>query len=81
MPEPDQRMTGLGFKPEVWDRDGQNCTDLLAAAYSYALIKVAYDAAVTSRPKDRLLVRQGLRVVLGSGPPDPDKAGNVVALR
>jgi hypothetical protein len=76
----DRHLTGLGFRLEVWSPDGRGFLELLAAAQSYQLIKLVFDAALKTRPGGRLVVRQGIRVVLDSGPPDPGGAGNVVRL-
>lgn len=76
----DRHLAGLGFRLEVWSPDGRGFLELLAATQSYQLIKLVFDAALKTRPGGRLVVRQGIRVVLDSGPPDPDGAGNVVRL-
>ncbi|MBO6759253.1 MAG: hypothetical protein JJ902_23220 [Roseibium sp.] len=77
---PGPHLQSLSFRLEAWDRSGANRIEMLAAAGSYPLIRLVYDAAVLTRPGDRLMVRQGIRVVLDSGPPDPDAPQNVVRL-
>ncbi|WP_420415148.1 hypothetical protein [Roseibium sp.] len=77
----DPHLKSLSFRLEVWDASGTQFVELLAAASAFGLIKQAYESCRVNRPKDRLLVRQGIRVVLDSGAPDPGGAANVVRLR
>lgn len=80
-PAPDPHLKSLSFRLEVWSDTGSQIVETLAAAHSYGLIVLVYDAAQGARPKDRLVVRQGTRVIKDSGPPDPDAPRNVVQLR
>ncbi|MEP5623505.1 MAG: hypothetical protein ABJP82_13120 [Hyphomicrobiales bacterium] len=80
-PEPDPYLKSLSFRLESWDRAGAQIVELLAAAHSFGLIKLTYDAALAVRPDDRLMVRQGIRLVLDSGAPEPEGPANVVRLR
>lgn len=79
--DPDPHLKSLTFRLEVWDASGSTLIELLAASSTFALIKLGYEAALATRRNDRLFVRQGIRVVLDSGSPDPDGAANVVRLR
>ncbi|MEO1115491.1 MAG: hypothetical protein AAFY05_24325 [Pseudomonadota bacterium] len=77
----DPHLRSLAFRLEVWDREGANFVELLAASSTFGLIQITFEVACKARPSDRLLVRQGIRVVLDSGTPDPGSAANVVRLR
>lgn len=79
--EIDPHLKSLSFRLEVWDASGSTLIELLAASSTFALIKLGYEAALATRRNDRLFVRQGIRVVLDSGEPDPDGGANVVRLR
>lgn len=79
--DPDPHLKSLSFRLEAWDGPGANFIELLAASNTFSLIQLVYEAALAGRRGDRLLVRQGIRVVLDSGAPDPGGAANVVRLR
>ncbi len=77
----DPHLRSLAFRLEVWDRSGANFVELLAASSTFGLVRNAFEMACQARPAERLLVRQGIRVVLDSGEPDPGGVSNVVRLR
>jgi hypothetical protein len=56
--------THFAFRIDVWDDAGDNLVEHLAGLDDYAMAVVAYWAAVESRPKDKITLRQGARVVL-----------------
>ncbi|MEP1934935.1 MAG: hypothetical protein ABJJ37_26985 [Roseibium sp.] len=77
----DPHLKSLGFRLELWDNGGRNVAELLAAAQNYGLIRVIFEKVRMARPNERFLVRQGTRIVLDSGEPDPETPSNVVQLR
>jgi uncharacterized protein YdaU (DUF1376 family) len=48
----------------IWDDAGNNVVEHLAGLDDYAMAVVAYWAAVENRPKDKITLRQGIRVVV-----------------
>jgi hypothetical protein len=58
--------THFAFRIDVWDDAGDNLVEHLAGLDDYAMAVVAYSAAVESRPKDKITLRQGIRVVVKS---------------
>jgi hypothetical protein len=56
--------THFAFQIDVWDDAGDNLVEHLAGLDEYAMAVAAYSAAVESRPKDKITLRQGARVVL-----------------
>jgi hypothetical protein len=49
---------------DVWDAGGDNLAEQLAGLDDYAMAVAAYWAAVERRPKDKITLRQGIRVVV-----------------
>jgi hypothetical protein len=49
---------------DVWDDAGDNLVEHLAGLDDYAMTVAAYWAAVENRPKDKIRLRQGIRVVV-----------------
>jgi uncharacterized protein YdaU (DUF1376 family) len=58
--------TYFAFRIDVWDSSGDSLTWHLAGLENYAMAVAAYWAAIQSRPKDKITLRQGARVVLKS---------------
>jgi hypothetical protein len=54
----------LPFGSTVWDGAGDNLVEHLAGLDDYGMAVAAYWAAVESRPKDKITLRQGARVVV-----------------
>jgi hypothetical protein len=52
----------------VWDDPGDNLVQHLAGLDDYAMVVAAYWAAVQSRPKDKITLRQGANALLFKGP-------------
>jgi len=52
------------FRVDIWDDKGDNLVEHLAGLDDYAMAVVAYWAAVENRPKDKITLRQGIRVVV-----------------
>jgi hypothetical protein len=52
----------LPFKVEQWDRDGR-IERLIARAANVIVSRGAYEAACRAYPKERLTLRQGIRVI------------------
>jgi hypothetical protein len=48
----------------VWDAAGDNLIEQLAGLDDYTMAVAAYSAAVERRPKDKITLRQGIRVVV-----------------
>jgi hypothetical protein len=58
--------TYFAFRIDVWDSSGDSFSEHLAGLEDYAMAVAAYWAAIQSRPKDKITLRQGARVVLKS---------------
>jgi hypothetical protein len=56
--------TQFAFRIDVWDADANNVVDHLAGLDDYAMAVAAYWAAVETRPRDKITLRQGIRVVV-----------------
>jgi uncharacterized protein YdaU (DUF1376 family) len=56
----------FAFRIDVWDNSGDSLTEHLAGLDDYAMAVAAYWAAIQSRPKDKITLRQDARVVLKS---------------
>jgi hypothetical protein len=56
--------THFAFRIDVWDGAGDNLVEHLAGLDDYAMAVAAYWAAVGNRPKDKITLRQGIRVVV-----------------
>jgi hypothetical protein len=55
--------TYFAFRIDVWDGAGDNLVEHLAGLDDYAMAVAAYWTAIENRPKDRITLRQGARVV------------------
>jgi hypothetical protein len=58
--------TYFAFRIDVWDSSGNGIAEHLAGLEDYAMAVAAYWAAIQSRPKDKITLRQGARVVMKS---------------
>ena len=58
--------TYFKFRIDVWDSSGDNLAEHLAGVEDLAMAVAAYWAAIQSRPKDKITLRQGARVVMKS---------------
>ena len=58
--------TYFAFRIDVWDSSGDNLAEHLAGIEDLAMAVAAYWAAIRSRPKDKIMLRQGARVVMKS---------------
>jgi hypothetical protein len=56
--------TYFAFRIDVWDDTGNNLVEHLAGLDDYAMAVAAYRIAVKNRPKDKITLRQGIRVVV-----------------
>jgi hypothetical protein len=56
----------FAFRIDVWDGRGDNLAEHLGGLEDYAMAVAAYWAAIQSRPKDKITLRQGARIVLKS---------------
>jgi hypothetical protein len=56
--------TYFAFHIDVWDNSGDSLTEHLAGLEDYARAVAAYRAAIQNRPKDKITLRQGTRVVM-----------------
>ena len=48
----------------MWDTTGDNVVEQLAGLDDYTMAIAAYWAAVEARPRDKITLRQGARVVV-----------------
>src|ERR1700733_14346263 len=55
--------SNLSFHIELWDRYDQHIRWVIAATSSIVIGNAAYDVAVSLHPQERVLLRQGIRVV------------------
>jgi hypothetical protein len=58
--------TYFAFRIDVWDGSGDSLAEHLAGLEDFAMEEAAYGAAIQSRPKDKITLRQGARIVLKS---------------
>jgi hypothetical protein len=56
--------TYFAFRIDVWDAAGNNVVEHLAGLEDHMMAVAAYWAAVAAKPKDRITLRQGARVVM-----------------
>jgi hypothetical protein len=56
--------TYFAFRIDIWDDTGNNLVEQLAGLDDYAMAVAAYWAAVENRPRDKITLRQGIRVVV-----------------
>jgi hypothetical protein len=64
--------TNLSFHVELWDRFDQHIRWVIAATSSVAIANAAFDVAVATHQNERLMLRQGIRVVRKHGPGDTE---------
>jgi hypothetical protein len=55
--------TNLSFHIELWHRCDQHIRWVIAATSSVAIANAAFDVAVATHPNERLMLRQGIRVI------------------
>jgi hypothetical protein len=60
--------TYFAFRIDLWDDAGDNLVERLVGLDDYGMAVAAYWAAVESRPKDKITLRQGIRVVVKNWP-------------
>ena len=70
----------LSFKLELWDPDASAPIELLALFRSIIPARQSFDDVCAARPFQRIMLRQGIRVIVDSGKPDPEAPQNVVRL-
>jgi hypothetical protein len=58
--------THFSFRIDVWDDAGNNIVEHLAGVEDHAMAVAAYWAAVAAKPKEKITLRQGARVVMKS---------------
>jgi hypothetical protein len=51
------------FKVEQWDRSEDRVVWLIAVSNNFLVARAAYEAAVKYNPRERWLLRDGIRVV------------------
>jgi hypothetical protein len=56
--------THFAFRIDVWDGAGDNLVEHLAGLDDYTMAVAAYWTAVENRPKDKITLHQGIRVVV-----------------
>jgi hypothetical protein len=56
--------TYFAFRIDAWDGTGNNIVEHLAGLDNHAMAVAAYWAAVAEKPKDKITLRQGARVML-----------------
>jgi uncharacterized protein YdaU (DUF1376 family) len=56
--------TYFAFRIDVWDSAGDSLTEHLAGIEDYAIAVAAYWTAIQNRPKDKITLRHGARVVM-----------------
>ena len=56
--------TYFAFRIDVWDSAGNSLTEHLGGLDDYTMAVAAYWAAIQNRPKDKITLRQGARVVM-----------------
>jgi hypothetical protein len=59
------------FKVEQWDKTEDHVIWLIAVSNNFLVARAAYDAAVNYNPRERWLLRDGIRVVERYEPPCP----------
>jgi hypothetical protein len=75
--------TNLSFHIELWDRHDLQVRWVVAATSSVAIANAAFDVAVATHPSERLMLRQGIRVVRKHEPNggDPSPSEPIQAFR
>lgn len=71
----------LSFKLEQWDNDALDLRQTLALFRSIIPARRSFDDICAERPFERFMVRQGIRVIVDSGKPDPEAPRNVVRMK
>ena len=56
--------TYFAFRIDAWDGGGNVIVEHLAGLDNHAMAVAAYWAAVAEKPKDKITLRQGARVVM-----------------
>jgi hypothetical protein len=56
--------TYFAFRIDVWDSSGDNLAEHLAGVEDLTMAVAAYWAAIQSRPKEKITLRQGARIVM-----------------
>jgi len=54
----------MAVAADVWDSAGNSLTEHLGGLDDYAMAVAAYWAAIQNRPKDKITLRQGARVMM-----------------
>jgi hypothetical protein len=67
--------SNLSFHIELWDRYDQHIRWVIAATSSIVIGNAAYEVAVSLHPQERVLLRQGIRVVRKHEPNRDDGNG------
>jgi hypothetical protein len=55
--------THFAFNIDVWDAKGINVVEHLAGLEDFLMAMAAYDVAVSAKPKEKITLRQGARIV------------------
>jgi uncharacterized membrane protein len=58
--------THFAFRIDAWDADANNLVEHLAGLDDHDMAVAAYWAAVTAKSKQKIMLRQGTRVVMKS---------------
>jgi len=58
-----KRKTHFAFNIDVWDANGINIIEHLSGLDDFLMAVAAYEAAVSAKPKEKISLRQGARVV------------------
>ena len=61
----------LQIHDDLWDRFDKHIRWVVAATSSITIGNAAYDVAVSMHPQERVLLRQGIRVLRKHEPADP----------
>jgi hypothetical protein len=59
----DEDKNYFAFRVDVWDQDGDSIVEQFAGLEDYSMAVAACRAAVAARPKEKITLRQGARVV------------------
>ena len=60
---PMKTKTHFAFRIDTWDDAGNSVVEQLAGLEDYSMAVAAYEVAVTTRPTDKITLRQGAGVV------------------
>jgi hypothetical protein len=63
---PVKTKTHFAFRIDIWDAEGNNLIEHLAGLDDHMMAVAAYWAAVAAKPKEKITLRQGARVVMKS---------------